>query len=111
MQREIVHTPLPRIENFRYARDWFRIELAVTHDPQPTRAFRNQDAAIREESESVRIVETSQRDDPESRSGDSDAAGPTGGAIENQRPVEGRSSHDELSRFLLCRERGQSPEK
>src|SRR5690348_18453073 len=67
MQGEIVHASLASVDDLRYPGDGFRIELTVTHDPQPAGSFRDQDVAVGKESESIRVAEPEQRDDAEFR--------------------------------------------
>src|SRR5579863_6375259 len=96
MQREIVQASLPGVHHLGYSGNGLGIELAVTHDAQAAGSFGDQDPAVREEGESVWVVEASYGRDSKFRAGDFGAAGTASAAVENQRPIEGRGLDGDL---------------
>ena len=104
MQGDIVQAPQTSIEYVRDSHDRLRIQLSLTHDPQPAGSLRDQYAAIRQEGKSVRARQTAHGNDAEFRAWNvaAGAAGPRAAAVKNQWAIQRRGIDHDCLLYPCC---------
>jgi hypothetical protein len=106
VEGDVVHAAQVAIEHRGHAAERLRVELAVLDDADPAAALGDEDPAVRQEREPVRVAQPFERHDAEFRPGNLRTARSAGSAVEDLRRIGQRCERQVALLRLLRHERG-----